>query len=104
MTDPNRYQAVAVARPEGGVSIHRIITRTPFDRFSADVAIALGFILTKNGEWWEGGITDEGIEMEIERAGLSPNAGWARVSNSDLPSREHRNRWQLVDGRVVVAE
>lgn len=104
MVDLNTYQAVAVARPDGRVSIHRIIVRTPFNRFAADVATALGFVLSEDGEWWEGGITDEGIEIDLDRAGLVPNDGWARIDDADLPPRADRGRWRLVDGAVVVAD
>lgn len=82
------YQRVAIARPDGGVSIMSIIVKAPLSAFSPDAALANGFIIgvdpASGEEFWDGGITDEGVNAEIQRAGVH-GLSWRRISEEEVP-------------------
>lgn len=48
-------------------------------------------------------LTDQRLEATAEALGLA-NVPWVDIDSDDLPSRDRREQWRLVDGRVVVDE
>lgn len=88
-------QLVAVERDDGGLSILSIITRAPARSFAPAVAEACGFALSPDAQWWSRDMSDDAIEQEMARAGLSA-VSWSCVTADDLPSdRRHRAAWEL---------
>lgn len=96
-----KLQAVAVSRPDGGVSVVRIVFEAPVQAFSVDAAAAHGFALSEDGALWARDLTDDQILAEIGRAGLDSSLPWHRVSEDDLPiNRDFRDAWAS-DGKAV---
>jgi hypothetical protein len=74
-------QHVAIAMPDDSVAIMQFVTRQHASRF--DIG-------------WMRDATDQNIEAEIARAGLSTPKYWRRISLDEIPQdRTHRSAWRL---------
>jgi hypothetical protein len=58
-----------------------IIVAAPVTALSPDVAFSLGFQPSADEARWEGGITDEGVMIEMDRTGgLDRSMPWRRIT------------------------
>jgi hypothetical protein len=88
---------VAVQRADMPMAIMRIIVRAPLSAFSAAAAFAQSFILSDDDHWeLMAPLSDEGIELELTRAGMGDHLSWQRIAEGDIPGdRTHRNAWEI---------
>jgi hypothetical protein len=79
--------AIAIARPDGGVSIMHFVTEQK-----------------RNGDdpGWRREASAENINAEIAKAGI-PSTGWRIIDPSEIPQdRKHRNAWKDDNGRLAI--
>jgi hypothetical protein len=100
MTD-TIMEVIAVARPDGGVSIARLPVSAPVACYDPDTAERMGFALV--GERWARQITDTMIDAYLAKHAI-PSVSWERVAEGDIPHehREYRNAWALNGAAVHV--
>lgn len=92
--------AIAVSRPDGGVTVRRIPARASADAYDAKTAAAMGFGLQDDGTLSRE-ITDELIEADLDKCGLN-RVSWHIVSEDELPDREFRDAWAMSGKSVAI--
>jgi hypothetical protein len=76
-------EIIEVTTPDGPRYM-QIIVGAPVTAFSPDIALAVGFQPSVDESRWEGGITDEGVMMEMDRTGgLDRSMPWRRISEAE---------------------
>lgn len=98
MTHFTDLQPIVVARPDGGVTVHRMVCRASADCFDPATAANRGLTLGEDGVWSRD-ISDEMVEAELTRLGIEW-VSWHRAEEADIPERSFREAWTVAGGAI----
>jgi hypothetical protein len=92
----HKSQFVAVTMMDDSVRLLQFITEVcHFDKDSEEAK-------RQNLQPWTREATDVEILKEITDSGLTPNKGWVRIDEKDIPKdRSNRSSWK-VNGKKIV--